>query len=256
MTITAVVVSYWDHRRHFVNEIVSSLREQTVQPDNVIVFNNNPDHSINIPDAFVVNSGKNFTSRCKYPAALLIPSDYYLLLDDDVSPMNGCIENYMKYASDGCCMSDYGIKFLNNYYHQGHEIKAHEISEPVKVEAFIGRTQFLSFEAICNMMQAEKLVRLDDSEYLFDGEDILIGMANETSQIIPSTDNSHTFSFDGAQEKNMQSDYGYHQLRDMFAFKAWKILKGEPFPGPQPGDEFDVAAAQMYKDAIMLREHK
>jgi hypothetical protein len=45
----------------------------------------------------------------------------------------------------------------------------------------------------------------------------------------------------------MQEDWGYHILRDMFAFKARKALKLTIFDGPEPGDEDDVRAAVAYR---------
>lgn len=250
--ITAVVVAYWEHRSASIPQIVSALQAQTMPPDSIIVFNNNKDNPLDdVPGASVINCGANFTSRSKYAAAMLIPSKYYLLLDDDVLPQAGVIENFMQYARPGCCLSDYGLLFKNNFFHQGVPYKGHEIKKPKPVNSFIGRTQFLSFSAIVRMFELESKVRLDDDEYLFDGEDILIGLANK-SFVIPTGEGSHAPTIEGSQERSMQDDWGYHILRDMFAFKALQAL-GIRFEGASPGTEDDIRAANEYRETVRKR---
>lgn len=253
--ITAVVVAYWPDRYKHIPEIVDALKRQTMSPDNIIVFNNNKDHHLApIHGAKVINSGANFTSRSKYPIALLIPSQYYFLLDDDVVPQDGVIENFFQYARPGCCMSDYGILMTSNHFHKGKVIKGHKIRNPKGVDSFIGRTQFVSMSAIAKMLQLEVKVRLDEDEFLYDGEDILIAMANPNSIIVPTSEGSHCPTIEGSQEVSMQDDWGYHILRDIFAYKVRKIIGLKVWDDlPVPGDEYDIQAMEEYKETVRKR---
>ncbi len=262
MIVTAVVVSYWPERVKFLPRIVDALRFQTHPVDNILVFSNNKDHQLVIPGADVINSGRNFTSRAKYAVAMLVPSDYYILLDDDVCPEPGVVENFLAYAADdhnyGVCYSDYGMQFTTKKFHQATEIKGHEIQEPVLVDAFIGRTQFLSFDVITAMFYAEHSIRLDEEGYLYDGEDILIALANHPARIIPNSPGRTQFRcqspiIEGSQHQTMQDDWGYHILRDAFGWKAIQRIRpvqAEKLPGPIPGiDEHDLRAMAEYRES-------
>lgn len=259
MTITAVVVAYWPDRMAFLPQIVEALKAQTHPVDNILIINNNKDHEIqaqHVPGADVINSGRNFTSRSKYAMAMLIPSDYYLLLDDDVCPEAGLVENYLKYVDlveDPVCFSDYGMIFQSKKFHESKEVRGHEVSELTAVDAFIGRTQFLSFESIVIMLAAEYHIRLDDDGYLYDGEDILIAVANDPSYIVPDPPGSQCPIIEGSQRETMQDDWGYHILRDAFGWKAMKKFRSKKaysLRGPVPGeDEHDQRAMAEYRES-------
>ena len=260
MTVTAVIISYWPDRLAFLPQIVEALKVQTHTVDNIVIFNNNKDHQVNVPGADVINAGRNFTSRSKYAAAMLIPSDHYLLLDDDVCPEPGVVKNYLKYAKDTVdpvCFSDYGMIFKTKKFHECEEVKGHMIDEPKRVDAFIGRTQFLSFEAIVIMLAAEYHIRLDGAGYLYDGEDILVAIANNPSYIVPDPPGSQSPIIEGSQRETMQNDWGYHILRDAFGWKAMRKFRATQaynLPGPNPGeDEDDLRAMAEYRESSGLR---
>ena len=258
--ITAVIVSYWPKRQEDLPVIVESLENQSVPPDKIIIMNNGPALPARIGSAITINSNENFHCRSKYIAALMHPSDYYFFLDDDVVPQKRCIEAFLNFADKDCCLSWWGTKMVDNFFSSGTFIKCEDLyqkgSDPVKVDGFIGIVQFCSFNSIVTMLKAEANIRLDPREYIYDGEDIFMGMSNPNAMVIPLSNNLEESAYtlwDHQKDGAMQLDDGYYQARDDFAFKAWISLGNEPFDSPIPeGDAFE-AKIKLYKETISGR---
>ena len=263
-TVTAVVVAYWPKRFDDVRELVKNLHVQCPELDDIIVINNNHRVHLEIEGASVLNSTRNFTSRSKYATALLAPSDYYLLLDDDIVGIPGVLDNFMKYAEPGCCYSTFGLKIHSNFFHEGEQVKdvllaADPNAEPEPVDAFIGMVQFVSHGAIVRMLEAEEKCRLPyGPAWRNVGEDILIAMANRpTAAIVPRTENDDCriwCKLDQGPGEAMQHDDGYHTFRDRFAFYAWQALGNPAFPGKTPDDDFSRAKTMVYLETLRERD--
>lgn len=241
--VTAVIVAYWPERFRNLREIVTDLQAGTRPPDSIMIFNNNPDVSFDerIPGAAVINSGRNFTSRSKYAAALLEPSDYYLLLDDDISVRSQCLEEMMANAFPGCAFTDWGIEMTANFITAGIQYTGPTVTEPTPVDAFVGIMQFVSFDAIINLLKAESKIRLPNlPDYRSIGEDLLMGMANEHAYVLPLVDEQQVRSLDGGS-KAMQHDPYYGIVREIFVYEAWLILGHEAFEGDYPKDDGHLA---------------
>jgi hypothetical protein len=256
MKLTTVVVAYWPSRFPSIPVIVNDLRTGTRAPDHIIVFNNNHRATIEpIEGASVINAGWNYTSRSKYAAAMLEPSDCYLLLDDDVSVCSGCIEYYHSIFYPGCCFSDCGGVMVSNYAHAMQVVGSVNITVSTPVDVFLGCVQLVSWKAIVNMLAAEESLRLPYLPlYRSVADDILIAMVNRPqSAIMPTRDPYHRKAM--TQEGSaMQHDYGYYQLRDRFAFAAWTALGNPPFPGPAPTTRDVLDLSNIYLDTITKRD--
>lgn len=237
--VVGVVVTYWPKRRHLLPRIVEGFMEQTVPVDELIIWNNHPDPIEPVTGATVINSGGNYTSRAKYAAAIVRPSPYYLLVDDDIAPRHLMCEHFMKWAEPGCCLSLQGLQMVDRRLSAGTEVNGLFIDEPVPVDSFIGVSQFMSLGAIATMLLAEEKVRVDDGYFMYDGEDILIAMANDSARVIPVFDAEGNdcgyWPLHEAQAEAMQQRPGYYVLRDTFAWKAWQLLGKPDLSGVAPG---------------------
>ena len=261
-TVTAVIVAYWPSRYEDVQTLVNNLHVEAPQLDDIIVINNNHRHTLELEGATVINSSRNFTSRSKYAAALLAPSDYYLLLDDDVLSIPGVLDNFLKYAEPGCCFSTFGLKLRNNFFHDGEQVRdvllaADPNAKPEPVDAFIGIVQFLSHGAIVKMLDAEEKCRLPlGPAWRNVGEDILVAMANKpVAAICPRAESDECRIWVRTEQgEAMQHDEGYHSFRDRFAFRAWQSLGYPPFPGYTPEDEFNAAKSVAYLKILKDRD--
>lgn len=84
-TITAIVLCYWEERLGYISKIIDTLRNNTLPPTNIVVFNNNPDlRNVSFEHAVTVNSGENFYCFARHVASLFYNTKYYYFQDDDL----------------------------------------------------------------------------------------------------------------------------------------------------------------------------
>ena len=223
--IVSVVVTYWPRRRENVDAIISSLRHGTVQPDEVLVLNNNPNLDINHVDARVINSPWNTWTRGKYPVALMDPADYYMLLDDDMSVGKRTIEAMLAYAGGGdCCYAGRGVILDSNMsFHHGRSVSPHEVERRTQVDTIIGMGQFVSFDAIVQMLRLEKDVRLRGQQYPFEAEDIMMGLCNRC-EVLPLRGDENFVFLPENGESLCGSFPDYTNMRDRFTLKCVDTL--------------------------------
>jgi len=182
MKLTAIILHYYPERTENVSKIIKDLKNNSHPPDEIIVFNNNPDMTYsNNGMSTVINSGKNYGGRARYLIALLEPSDYYYFLDDDVTVEKNTIKNFLKYAHDGCCFGYWG-KIINPKvplcYRTGNEFYGQRLGTPQEVDLLVGRgTFFVSFSAFMNMIKTE--TKLLKEGFVFGREeDLILSMSN------------------------------------------------------------------------------
>ncbi len=264
MDLVVVIVAYWPDRYVNINEqLVDLLERSSVKPDKVIVFNNNPERTLPATlnawkrrGVSLIESSGNFTSRSKYAIAMLEPAQSYLLLDDDVSVGVDTIKGYQKYATAQTALCEWGIKMTEtNYYSGGEEIKGHEINEPVKVDGFFGRIQYLSFASIVRMFEAEMRCRLADLPLFRSvGEDILIALCNPHAYVVPVGDNEWPHHPVVLGTHAMMDDPGYMELRNLFAYRS-KIRLGLPTSGLSggPGNRYEMESIRKYIQILERR---
>ena len=225
MKITAVILHYYPERTKNVPRIVKDLKDSSRPPDEIIIFNNNPEMTYS-GDGIVINSGKNWGGRARYPIALLEPSDYYLFLDDDVSVRKNTIENFSKYAFDSCCNGYWG-KIINpdssRCYVTGKEIYGKHISEPKEVDLLVGEaTIFVSFSALKNMLKTEE--KLLKENYTFGREEDLITSMSNRPFVIPAKKDEYYTRLD-TKGVGYCTTPGHFGLRDIMAKKLYPIRR-------------------------------
>ena len=79
-------------------KVVKSALNQTVKPDKIYVFNNNPNVQLDYPYCVNINSQENFRCIIRHAIALTRELDYCLFVDDDVIMGPKTIENFLKYS--------------------------------------------------------------------------------------------------------------------------------------------------------------
>lgn len=228
-TVVAIILTYWPKRTKNVDQIVKDLENSTRPPDLIMVWNNNKDHQFKYddPSIMVVNSQYNFTSRAKYAAAMLYPADYYLLIDDDISVGKKTIENLMTYADPTSCISFNGVRLRESdkSFGYGEQVKSENISAVENVDSHIGRLYFCSWASLCNLFFNEYGVRVMDKQYIFEGDDILIGLLNN-STVIPAKGDELPYDLDEGGQ-SMSIDGGgiqYIEMRDEFTKHALRFV--------------------------------
>ena len=225
MKITAVVLHYYPERTKNIPTIVRDLRSNSRPPDEIIVFNNNPEMVYKDKTITVINSGKNYGGRARYPIALLEPSDYYYFLDDDVTPCKNTIKNFLKYANDNCCYGYWG-KIINPEdinYQGGKDFFGIRMNKPQEVDLLIGKgTFFVSFSAFRNMIRTEE--KLLKEGFVFGREeDLILSMSNKPFTIPAKKDEYFTDMPEGGVGYFLTSEH--YELRKKMVKRLYSIRR-------------------------------
>lgn len=114
--VTAIIPHYWESRTYDLNELVANLRYGYVVPDEVIVWNN-LDHAVEVPNAQVINAGRNWGIAARFAAAYLARTKYVFFQDNDLIVQRGTLQNMLAYApADGVSVELQG-RVLNDGPH-------------------------------------------------------------------------------------------------------------------------------------------
>lgn len=194
--LTAVILQYYLKRINNIPRIITDLKNSSHPPDKIIVFNNNPEikdrsHIIN-NDVVYIDSSLGFYGRAKYIICLLDFSDYYVLIDDDISVSKNTLSHLLSIAETAkkpFCTAQQGVIMNGKLFHERKTITDREITEPTKTETLIGSFVFCSFDAIIKMLAEEQKCRqaIRDRN-LIDilGDDLLMGFSNAPIIIYPA----------------------------------------------------------------------
>lgn len=196
MKVTAVLLHYYPERTENIARIVKDLRANSRPPNEIVIFNNNPE--ITYPTSkglTVINSSKNYGGRGRYPIAFLEPSDYYYFLDDDVTVHKDTLTNFLKYAREGCCYGYWG-KIVNpkfsDLYQKGNEFYGRYIKSPKEVDLLVGEgTFFVSHIALERMFKTERMLLKEGYEFGRE-EDLILSMSNRPFVIPADKSEQHT----------------------------------------------------------------
>jgi hypothetical protein len=243
--ITAVLVAYWPERFPNLSLQIGDLLTGTVAPDKIIVVNNNPKKELpSLPRGVTtIQSNRNFTSRSKYAVAMLEPSAHYILLDDDISVSKYDLERYLDHAQPGFALCDWGVRFTDsNFISKGRGLLSRMVSSLTPVDSFIGRAQFLTFEAIVKMFEAEAKCRIPYlPQFRSVAEDILVALCNPQAYVCPGIHHRELDHYKVA----MEYDPGYFEFRDYFAYHCMRQLGLLERPGDAPtGEKYERIAAE------------
>ena len=225
MKITAVVLHYYLERTENIPRIVRDLKISSRPPDEIIIFNNNP-QIIYSGEGTIINSGKNYGGRARYLISLLEPSDYYLFLDDDTTICKNTIKNFLKYAGNNCCYGYWGKvvdQKVESAYQTSRDFCGNRINKPQEVDLLIGRgTFFVSFSVFKNMLKTEELL-LKDGFIFGREEDLVLSMSNRPF-VIPAGKDEY---FIGLNEGKVGYCHvsGHYALRNKMTRKLYPIRR-------------------------------
>ena len=152
MTITAVLLHYWESRLDNIDKIIKSLTQGLRTPNNIILLNNNPKYVLSKSNVKCINAADNLYSRARYPISLLTPSDYYLFVDDDLMVEKGTLANLEKRAG----VANLGLmgRKVTGKYSESKIIKSTKIKKPTEVDVLI-RLYFVPFGGVLKALQYE-----------------------------------------------------------------------------------------------------
>jgi len=226
MKITAVILHYYSVRTENIPRIVKDLRNNSRPPDEIIIFNNNPE-VVYSGDGTVINSGKNYGGRARFLIALLEPSDYYYFLDDDVAPGKDAIKNFLKYADNNNCCYGYWGKIINpkagSCYQSGNEFYGNHIKKPQEVDLIVGEGGFfVSFSALKNMIKTEEKF-LKEGFIFGREEDLILSMSNRPF-VIPANKDEY-YSRLPTKGVGYCRTPGHYELRNKMARKLYPIRR-------------------------------
>lgn len=228
MTVTAVICAFWPERFDNVTRIHHDLTAiSTVKPDRVIVLNNNPEHRgrfDHLRDGrTIVIEGHNTECRGKFVAALFHPAHHYLLADDDTTVGPRTLECLLAHARPGFVTGYWGVRLRNGSFMDGQIIFPGAVPAPTTVDAFHGRVVFMAHDALIRMLAAEETVRLTAPGDEYVGDDILAGLANPGSMIVPMRGDEAFVDLDQHGVAMCNRD-GYFAQRDRFTQQALAAL--------------------------------
>jgi len=85
-------------RPNTVTRVIDSALHQTIKPEAVYIWNNNPETTINYQGCINVNSQENFLCIIRHVVAFTRDIDYWVFIDDDVAMKPKAIENFLEYS--------------------------------------------------------------------------------------------------------------------------------------------------------------
>lgn len=216
MKITAVLTSYWHERLQNVPQIITNLKGSSVPPDEIILLNNNPEYTIGRKDIKVINSMHNWGAEGRYAAALLEPSDYYFLIDDDLTVKEHTIRNLARQAQNYPNMSLglIGRKVgKGKKYSEGKIVNGDEIDKFETVDCLI-RCYFVPQGAAASAATAMK------SEY--EGLDDLVLATVSNCRVIPAKEDEFIENMDSGGVGYEKREDHYERRNKFFAEKLSK----------------------------------
>jgi hypothetical protein len=95
VSVTAIIPHYWHSREGDLIHIVSALREGSVAPAEILIWNNT-ERLISVASAAVINAGRNFGTAARFAAAYLARTEYVLFQDNDLVVRGCTLENMLR----------------------------------------------------------------------------------------------------------------------------------------------------------------
>lgn len=181
MNITAILLHYYQERTMQVRRIVQDLRLGSIGPDNIIVFNNNPEvRLVPFGKEIVINSSHNFRWLIRYALGLVTESDCCLFLDDDVTVTGGTLEYLLDYhqVRPEAILGFFGKNLgedADHPYTTGEEVR--NVKGPRRADIVFGRIQFCKTGKLVNAFRLKDMVP-DLATNGVISDDILLSLSN------------------------------------------------------------------------------
>ena len=97
MSLSVIILSY--KRPKNIGKVVESVLQSTSLPEEIFVFNNNPEISLKVDNAIVINSGYNFGCKVRHAIGMCVDTSHVLFIDDDVMLKKTTIADFENWAS-------------------------------------------------------------------------------------------------------------------------------------------------------------
>tara|TARA_B100001093_G_scaffold519465_1_gene608610 strand:+ start:389 stop:1126 length:738 start_codon:yes stop_codon:yes gene_type:complete len=186
MSITAVLTLY--KRPHTLIEQLNAVINQSVPPENIILWINNSD--ITIPEIpisiknklIIINSSKNFGVWARFSVGLLVSSEYICIFDDDTIPGRDWFKNCLTSMNikEGL-YGTIGLKFFNSktYDYEKPRMGWEGKNENIQQVDIVGHAWFFKQKWLSLLWQTNP-----DYNYMFTaGEDIAFSYILQKSNI-------------------------------------------------------------------------
>ena len=150
-SITVVLNGY--KRQEFLNLQINAVRNQTIPPDEILIWNNGDyiDFKNFDKNIFIANSSKNFGVWSRFSFALNAETEYICVLDDDTIPGKSFFENCLStmQISPGL-LGARGLRFLSKNRYEPHKSFGWDNpNEELKVVDIVGHAWFFKKEWLC-----------------------------------------------------------------------------------------------------------
>ena len=175
MSITAILNVF--KRPHTLIEQLEAIQNQTIPPDNIIIWKNNAEGVI-IPEipyvlkknVSIIESSKNFGVWARFTCGLLVNSKYICVFDDDTIPGKDWFKNCSETMKTHCgLLGTIGLRFnKGNSYNHESRIGWHGPNNNVEQVDIVGHSWFFQQNWLHYLWECEP-----DYEYMLtSGEDI------------------------------------------------------------------------------------
>jgi hypothetical protein len=158
--------------------VVKSVLNQTVNPDIILIWNNNSETTINFPKCININSQENFRCLIRHSVALSkYDIDYWLFIDDDVQIKPKTIENFINYSKKypNSILGYYGRNIIKPPRYYSLSISNWFTGTEKEVDLIMGMIHFCHRDKLTNSFLLKKLI--PDLEMTED--DIILSLSNK-----------------------------------------------------------------------------
>lgn len=156
LVLTAILLRYYHQRDDNLHRIIDDLKHATRPPDLVVVWDQARWERFKRHDVEVIVSSKNYGSRARYAAAMLLPeSDQFLFIDDDTTLYPDGIERLLEHSAPGrvVCVRGWVGETV-----EGDGIYGGDITEPVACDWMAGWVQLVHRTALANYHAAASVI--------------------------------------------------------------------------------------------------
>ena len=223
MDVTVLMMSYG--RRPNLVPIMKALSEQTCQPKEIIVINNEADVNLEVEGATVINCGRNFGPIIRPAIGLLVKTSHIMCHDDDVIVGPKVIENFLHWAEKlppGSILGYEGrqiVEINERPYTRGAWEFVGSLREPREIDIVYAKCMFIepgTFRHHWNIYHQIEDPQMD--------EDIYTTLSNlGTNYLIPTVPGAELTPLDGYGLALSDRDT-YWEDRDRIANDVLKVM--------------------------------
>jgi hypothetical protein len=234
MKVGVFILSYI--RPNTTAAVVDSILHQSVKPEVIYVFNNNPKVTVNYNQCININSQENFGCIIRHYIALVKNEiDYWLFIDDDVKVKPKSIESFLTFANKypEAILGYYGRNVVMPGLYS-LDSKNLFTNQEKDVDIILGMVHFCHRNKLFNSF----ILRKDIPDLPITEDDIILSLANkyidkQKNYVIPYDIESGPIPLDsGILGLSAQ---GGHRVRRVDAVRQILIWTGQTFkPDPEP----------------------